>query len=627
MSVIEVLKRRKRRFYRSLVLALSVSLLTSLASYMGYFEGFEAKALDLLLWARGRIKSPEIVLVHIDDQAFRNLGEKQPLPRSYLASIIEVLAKSGAKVIAMDIELKVQTDPREDELLLKAIQSASENGVTKVVPVYVIRPEKEDEGKVLYSRTRFFSTKLTPVTGFANAPIDPDGFVRQLPLVVRGSDGRILPSLALAVLARYAGYDTARLEQALNQGEDISLLLPEWDKFQARLLPQPTPLSFTPDDIWKINFAGAQGSFKAIPSDPVAFLSKQNWTLAADNPFRGKIVLIGATFGESRDFFPTPQGLMSGVEIHANIIHTILSRSQILVAQRWLALSLSLVFAFVISLFLSLFRPITVTILGLLTIPLVLIPLSYLAFARLGLWVDFVTPILAIRFGGFVGDLLERRHIRKSLGQYVDREVADQIVQQEESLSGQKREVSVFFTDIRDYTTLCEGSPPEKVVGILNELFAMMTQVISRHHGMINDFIGDAVMAVFGAMRNNPNHALDAVQTALEIQEGLVRLNEKWKSRGSQPIRIGVGIHTGEVVAGIVGSEGRKKFTFTGDTVNTASRVEGLNKEFSTIILITRETLEAVNEKFKVRGCGEAKVKGKDKPVEVFEVLGPQTAP
>ena len=626
MRIIEILKRRKRRFYKALVLSLSVSLLTSLASYTGYFEGIEAKALDLLLWARGKVKSPEIVLVHIDDQAFRNLAEKQPLPRSYLASIIDVLGKSGAKVIGVDIEFKVKTDPHEDELLLRAIQTASENGVTKVVPVYVIRPEKEEDGRVYYSRTSFFDPKLIPVTGFANAPVDPDGFVRQIPLAVRGTDGKVLPSLALAVLARYAGYDPSRLEEALNQEEKIALNLPEWDKFQGRLLPQPTPLSFQLDDIWKINFAGAQGSFKAIPSDPVAYLSKHNVPLAEDNPFRGKIVLIGATFGDSRDFFPTPQGLMSGVEIHANIIHTILSRSQILAAHRLVALSLSLVFALVISFFLSLFRPMTVTILGLLAIPLLLIPLSYLAFARLGLWVDFVTPLLAIRFGGFVGDLLERRHIRRSLGQYVDREVADQIVQQEESLSGQKKEVSVFFTDIRDYTTLCEGSSPEKVVGILNELFAMMTQVISRHHGMINDFIGDAVMAVFGAAKSNSNHALDAVRSALEVQDGLALLNEKWKNRGYQPIRIGVGIHTGEVVAGIIGSEGRKKFTFTGDTVNTASRVEGLNKEFSTTILVTRETLEAVNGKFTVRRCGEAKVKGKDKLVEVFEVL-PESAP
>jgi len=627
MSIIEVLKRRKRRFFKSLVLALSVSLLTSLASYMGYLEGFEARALDLLLWARGRIKSPEIVLVHIDDQAFRNLQEKQPLPRSYLASIIEVLAKSGAKVIAMDIELKVQTNPREDELLLKAIQAASENGVTKVVPVYVIRPEKEDDGKVLYSRTSFFSPKLTPVAGFANAPIDPDGFVRQLPLVVRGGDGRILPSLAIAVLARYAGYDSGRLAQVLNQGEGVSLLLPEWDKFQGRLLPQPTPFSFTPEDIWKINFAGSQGSFRAIPSDPVAYLAKQNFPVAADNPFRGKIVLIGATFGESRDFFPTPQGLMSGVEIHANIIHTILSRSQILTADRLVAFALSLAFAVVASVLLTLFRPTTVTVIALVAIPVLSIPLSYLAFAYLGLWVDFVTPLLAIRWGAMVGDYLENKHIRRSLGQYVDREVADQIVHQEEGLKGQSKEVTVFFTDVRNYTTLCEGLPPEKVVGILNEHFAMMGKIITQHQGCIVDFVGDAILAVFGAPKENPNHAWHAVQTAIEALGQLDVLNGHRQKRGISLLQIGVGIHTGEVVAGIIGSGDRKKFGVTGDTVNTGSRVEGLNKEFSTTILITRETLESVNGKFNVRRCGEVKVKGRDKPVEVFEVLGPEPVP
>lgn len=625
-SLVEVFRRRKRRFYKSLILGLSVSLLTSSASYMGYFERFEAKALDLLLWARGRVKSPEIVLVHIDDQAFRNLEEKQPLPRSYLASLIEVLGKSGAKVIAMDIELKVKTNPQEDALLLKAIQSASENGVTKVVPVFVIRPEKEEDGRILYSRTAFFSPNLTPVAGFANAPIDPDGFVRQIPLAVRGTDGKVLPSLALAALARYAGYDHARLDQALNHGEEIALRLPEWDKFQGRLLPEPTPLSFQLDDIWKINFAGAQGSFTAIPSDPVAFLAKQDFPVAADNPFKEKIVLIGATFGESRDFFPTPQGLMSGVEIHANIIHTILSRSQILPAHRLLALSLSLAFALVISLFLSLFRPIMVTILGLLAIPVVLIPLSYLAFARLGLWVDFVTPLLAIWLGGMVGDILERKHIRRSLGQYVDREVADQIVHQEESLKGQSKQVTVFFTDVRNYTTLCEGLSPENVVAILNEHFAMLGKIIARHQGCIVDFIGDAVLAVFGAPKDNPKHAWDAVQTALEAQEQLNAINRDRQKRGMPSLRIGVGIHTGEVLAGIVGSGERKKFGITGDTVNTGSRVEGLNKEFSTTILITRETLESVNGKFRVRRCGEVKVKGRDKPVEVFEVLGADAA-
>src|ERR1043166_6336754 len=169
MAIIETLKSRKRRFYKSLILAVSVCVLTSLASYMGYLDGFEAKALDLLFWIRDQQKSPEIILVQIDDQAFSNLGEKQPLPRDYLAGLIDVVTRSGAKVIGLDIELKVPTTAREDEVLIKVVQSAGENSLSKVVPVYSIRPETEQNGAPIYTRTRLFSPKLPSVAGFANA--------------------------------------------------------------------------------------------------------------------------------------------------------------------------------------------------------------------------------------------------------------------------------------------------------------------------------------------------------------------------------------------------------------------------------------------------------------------------
>jgi adenylate cyclase len=624
MRIVETIKRRKRRFHKALILALSVSLLTSLASTMGYLEGLEAKALDLLFWLRGRQKSPEIVIVQIDDRAFHNLGEKQPLPRAYLAGLVELVARAGARVIGVDVELKVPTSPREDTVLLKAIQEAQEYGVSKVVLTYTIRPEEEQDGTTLYARSPFFSSKLAVVAGFANAPLASDGLVRELPLAVKGSDKKILPSLALAVLARYAGYDASRLQEVMNRGERVTLLLPEWDKFRGSLLPQATPFSFALENGWKINFAGAQGSFKALPSDPVFQLSKMKVPLAADNLFRGRIVLIGATFGDSRDFFPTPKGLMSGIEIQANIIHTLLSRSQILPIHRLLALSISLVFAVTVSLLLTLVRASVVNILSFAAIPVLLIS-SYLAFSYLGLWVDFVTPLLAIIGGSYVWDFLESRRIRRSLGEYVDREVANQIVDQDEDLRSQKKEVSVLFTDVRGYTTLSEELLPEKVVLILNELFSMIGKVIARHQGCILDFVGDAVLAVFGAPKDNPNHASAAVETAIEVQEELDGLNEKWQKRGIPAIQIGVGIHSGEILAGIVGSDDRKKFGVTGDTVNTGSRVEGLNKEFSTSILITRETLEKANRRFKVRSCGEVKVRGREKPVEVFEVLARET--
>jgi adenylate cyclase len=628
MSLLATLKNRKRRFYRSVVLGVSMSLVVSLISYLGYLQGFEAKALDFLLWMRGRVKSPQIVLVEIDDAAFRRLGEKQPLPRDYLAGLVEVLGRSGAKVIALDIELKVKSDARADAALARAIAAVSENGVSKVVPVYLIRPETRPDGEIAYARESFFTPALArAVAGFANAPIDRDGLARRLPLAVRGDDGKLLPSLALAVLARYAGYDVAALARALD-AERITLELPEWSRVEGRLLARPRPFAFDLADDWKINFAGAEGSFAAIPSDPVFQLAKAKARPAEDNPFRGKIVLIGATFGDSRDFFSTPRGLMSGVEIHANIIHTILSRAAIMPARRWFGVALSLVFALVMSVLLTLMRSTAATIVSLTAIPLVLVPLSYLALIRLGVWVDFVTPLLAIRWGTSFADYFESRHVRRSLGLYVDREVANQIVdQEEEALGGRLREATVFFSDVRNYTTLSEGRRPEEIVAILNELFAALGKIIASRRGMIIDFIGDAVLAAFGSHRDDAEHAAHAVAAALDAQAELDRLNAAWQKSGVPRLQIGVGIHSGEVVAGVLGSGERKKFGVTGDTVNTGSRVEALNKEFHTSILITRETLERLDGKFAVRALGEVKVKGREKPVEIFELLSDRSAP
>ena len=320
----------------------------------------------------------------------------------------------------------------------------------------------------------------------------------------------------------------------------------------------------------------------------------------------------------------TPYGLMSGLEIHANIIHTLLTRSQIAPAQRVLAFFILLTFSFATSLLVTLLSPRWVAVFSLAAIPFLLLPLSYAAFSYVGLWIDFVTPFLAIGCGALAAQHLEARHVRKSLGQHVGWEVARQIVEQNEELAGSTREVTVFFSDVRNFTTLCEGLPPDAVVERMSELFAMMGKIIARHGGLILDFIGDAVLAVFGAPADNPQHAPAAVQTAIEVLAGLDAINAQWEKKGIAPLRIGIGIHTGEVVAGIVGTGDRKKFDITGDTVNTGSRVEGLNKELGTEVLATKETVEKLDGRFVLRDCGAVPVKGRAKPVHVFAVLRPE---
>jgi adenylate cyclase len=624
MNVLTTLRRRKRRFYKSLLLGAGVSILLSIVGYLGHLEIFEGKALDFLMLVRGQQRSPEIVLVQIDDDAFEKLGERQPLPRRYLANLIDIVARGGARVIGVDIELKVSTDPTEDGRFLSAYEATGENGLSRVVPVFFLRPFKEDDQGMLFRRSPFFDSRLDGITGFANAPVDVDGFIRKVPMTLRGSDGRVLPSMALAVVARYAGYDPARLDAALNQGTEIALNLPEWNRFDGKPRAENSLLKFTAGENWRINFAGGRGSFAFLPSGPLAQLAQAKVPLAADNPFRGKIVLIGATFQESRDFYPTPHGLLSGLEIHANIIHTILTRSRIEPARQLIALGILLLFTLVSSVLITLFSPTLVTILSVAAIPLILIPMSYLAFAYLGLWVDFVTPLVAIRWGALAAEYLEGRHVKKSLGQYVGMEVAKQIVEQDEQLAGKKQVVTVFFTDVRNFTTMCEGLAPEEVVRRMNEMFAMMGKIIERQGGMIFDFIGDAILAVFGAPKENSRHAQAAAQSSIEVMAGLAGLNDRWAKSDLAPLRIGIGLHTGEVMVGIVGTGERKKFDVTGDTVNTGSRVEALNKEFGTSILATRETVTRLNGAFSVRNCGEVQVKGREKPVEVFEIL---TAP
>jgi adenylate cyclase len=189
------------------------------------------------------------------------------------------------------------------------------------------------------------------------------------------------------------------------------------------------------------------------------------------------------------------------------------------------------------------------------------------------------------------------------------------------SLQGEYREVSILFSDLRGFTTMSEHMQPADLAAHLTEYFAAMTAAIFKHHGMINDFVGDAVMAVFGAPVADPDHAWNAVQSALDMDRALAELNTKWKTTGEVELRMGVGIHTGRVFAGNVGGRDRMKYTVMGDPVNVASRVEGLNKDLSTTLLITEETLAAVGDRVRVRDCGPVAVKGRVEKVRVFEVL------
>jgi adenylate cyclase len=615
------LRPRHRRFLLGLVLGFLASAVVATVTSLGYFSGYQGKALDLYFWIQGRARAPEIVLVAIDDAAFERLNERQPIPREYLSGLIRGLRKSGARLIAMDVDLRRPTTPDEDTALIAAIRGAPGERAVPVIVARTLSAEPAEGGEIRFRPRPLFDPALEVDSGFAEVPKDDDGFFRRIPLVVPLPGGGFFPSLALQALTRLSNQGRVDLARIPAGTDPIVLSAPSWDEARGRAAGD-SPLRFSPDDDWKINFVGPAGSFLTIGSDAVYQLGLSEGDVAQDNPLRDRIVFVGATFAESRDSFPTPHGIMPGVEIHASILHTLLSRSQIQPIAWRTSVLLQLVLCLTLAALFAAMRPNRALLLSLAGAGLVSLTLSAWPAASGTYWFDFLTPILAIRVSGILHDIMERRRIRRSFHQYVGREVVDLVYTDDPALRGQRRTASILFTDLRDFTTFSEGLPADQVAQQLNEYFPMMVEAVQQHRGLVNDFIGDAVMAIYGAPLDNPEHALDAIRTGLEMQAGLEVLNAGWKERGLATLRMGIGIHTGSVFAGNVGSEKQMKYTVIGDAVNVAARVEGLNKDLKTTLLITEETYRTIQDKVQARDCGELKVKGRHQAVKVYEVLG-----
>jgi len=227
-------------------------------------------------------------------------------------------------------------------------------------------------------------------------------------------------------------------------------------------------------------------------------------------------------------------------------------------------------------------------------------------------------------FNQMARSLREKEMIKRAFTRYVAREVVEEVLKDPEQLglTGERREVTVLFCDIRGFTSLSERLTPEQVVSLLNEFYTLMIETTFKHDGTLDKFIGDAVMAVFGAPIAHPDHALRAVRTAVAMQSGIAELNERRAGQGKEPILIGIGVNLGEVVAGTVGTEDRMEYTVIGDSVNLAARLESNAKPGR--ILISEHTYVRVQDHVKALPLGSLKVKGKEEEVEVYELISLQ---
>jgi adenylate cyclase len=600
------------RLLRLWAVGIGASLVVTGASALGYLESVQARALDVFLAVRSEPLPAGIVIVAIDDDAFAALGRRQPISRAYVARIVDGLRRSGAAVVGLDVALTPPTVASEDGALARAILDFAESGVSRVVITHTGDPVGGPLGDGDF--------RQAVVRGSPRVPWERDGVIRRAALLVPDGPSRH-PALSLAIVARLAGMTPGELDAFARAPGQRDLRLPRWRADSAVEAAGP-PLTVGPDELLRINFVGPARTFLTIPSGAIAPLGDPDVEIAPDNPLRGRIVLVGGTFEESHELHHTPYGPMPGVEVHANLVHMLLTRRFIRPAGWGLALGLQVTLVLLSGVALVALRPAAGALVSVAGALGVAVPVSYAVFAHRGVWVDFLVPVVTTCLMAVVTEVLARRRLRESFGRYVSREVMAQVLADATSLRGERRTVSVLFSDLRGFTTLAEGLPAETVAAHLNEYFDAMTEAILIHRGMINDFVGDAIMATFGAPVADREHALHAVRSAVAMQRRLHELNRRWTAAGRPVLRMGLAVHTGEVFAGNVGGSARLKYAVVGDPVNVAARLEGLNKELGSTLLITEATRMALGDRVEVKDRGPVRLRGRTEPLRVHEVLG-----
>jgi adenylate cyclase len=646
-------------------IGLASALLALALGRLPFIEIVELKTYD---WRMAVTADPagardDIVLVTIDEESLRGLEPlvgRWPWPRLVHAQLLNYLARARPRVVLYDVLFTEEDHARffvQDQEWTGADSdaelAAAARGVPLVLPGNAVPEAREGQdapavtvpglsiaGDLTAEDRPVF---VPPIAGLAAgarvvahnfAVLDADGpWRRYVPLVRNGQ--QIIPSLAVGAAA-----------VALDLGG--SAIRSDGERLWIGDRPMPLTLRDVPlaDGSTRttrralIPFRGRRadgGSAFARVSFYRLFYSEQQILegqapLEPPDRFRDKVVVVGATAAALDDVFTVPvAGKMAGLEVHATVLDSLLSGRSLAPAPRTASLTLTVMAALALGVIGAYVGPWITTIVAL------ALGAAVTAFATwkfgTGDWYPLVAPLTALALATF-GDVAyeyfvegrEKRLVKKLFSRYVSRDVYDQIIRNPAGarLGGQRRTMTVLFSDIRGFTTVSEAGQPEDIVAQLNEFFSRMVPIVFAHRGTIDKFVGDMIMALFGAPLDDPDHADHAVQAALAMSEGLVRLNREWRVTGRPALDIGIGISTGEMVAGNLGSEDIMSYTVIGDRVNLGARLESLNKEFHTRIIVSEATVAALKGRYDIRALGDVVVKGKSLPVKIFSVVPPQ---
>jgi adenylate cyclase len=641
-----------------------------------FLRFMELKALDLRMVSRGKIASGgETVIVTIDEKSLSELG-RWPWPRSVIARLVDQLKAYGAKVVGFDV---IFSEPDEnsslktiaelsreleksgsqdanlrgflnkkrsiadtDAVLAKSIEKAKNVTLgyffhTSAKDVGYITPEqvkasadniangryqmiqaakKADEQAFIHAYAAVPNLKIladvSENSGYFNAFPDSDGVIRWAPLVVKFQND-YYSSLPISMLLQYLEWPMLSLKIADFGVESVkldNLVIPTDEA--GRLL---------------VNFLGPAKSF---PHHSVTDILHNR---LSPELFKDKIVIVGATATGIYDMRVTPfSSVYPGVEIHATVIDNILHQN-FLVHSGWtkfIDICTILLLGFIVGVVVPRARAVHGVLLILIMLA-VFVGINTYLFAHYNIWLNLIYPVLtmmtiylAITVYRYITEEREKKKIRGAFQYYLTASVINEMLKDPTKLKlgGDKKALSVLFSDIRGFTTVSETLTPEELVHLLNEYLTAMTDIVFKYDGLLDKYMGDAIMAVYGAPLDQPDHAVRACRTALDMLEELKKLQKKWSDEGRPVLHIGVGVNSGDMVVGNMGSQMRFDYTVMGDSVNLGSRLEGINKEYGTNIVISEYTYAAVKDILLCRELDSVRVKGKKLPVKIYELIG-----
>lgn len=619
----------------------------------GFFEAIDLRGRDTAFQLRPQAEpSQKIAIIAVDEASVKQLG-RWPWPRARQARLLHETKQAGAAVISLDIVYPQTESPAADRQLRNTLATLG----TPVVLGYFFRRDDEDgnhepavsahnlaelsrdrlpaqgvvEGKkhggvISYQDAEINLPAIRATAagaGFLNSLTDDDGLIRKMSLVARLGDA-LYPSLALKSLSVFLDEpigiqkDRRGLIEAIRLGETLIPTDPsgrlELNFYGARKDQQPRPTIAT--------YSAVDVLERRLPPDAL----------------KDRLVYIGVTELGIGDVRATPvDANFPGVELHAVVAANILQDRILIRDWRTTLIDLALIVGAPLLLIylLALTRKIMLGLAIMATLIATVVAIFYGLFVGYGYLIGFTYPIVALVIGYLSAEayrnlVMEKhsRFLQRAFSTYISPLLVSEITRNPDKLKlgGEQKTITILFSDVRGFTTLSERLTPEQLVTLLNRYLGPMSDIVLAEKGTLDKYIGDAIMAIYNAPVDVPDHAARACHSALRMLSALEVLNSALRDEMNLEIDIGVGLHTGEAVVGNMGTALRFDYTAMGDAVNLASRLEGQNKTYGTHVLVSDETRAAAGAGFLFRPIDLLRVKGKQRPVAVFELLNTATA-